>query len=406
MTAKGTAEPPKYLGYGRQTIDDEDVAAVVAALRGDFLTQGPAVVAFERALAQYTGARHAVAVSSGTAALHIACLAAGAGPGVLGLTQPLTFVASANCLAYCGAAVDLVEVDPSTLMMDTAALAKAIDRRPETKIVIPVSMTGLSSGIRDIKRIAGPGRIVIEDASHTLGGDREDGAKVGGPGGADMTVFSFHPVKPVTTAEGGAVVTDDDELARRLRIYRSHGIARSPDPLESPENNLGPWYYEQQVLGYNYRLTDLQAALGVAQLRRIDSFIARRRQIADAYDRRFAGKAHVRPLLSEAASRRRSGHHLYVVDIDYAAAGHARGEVMTRLHAAAIGTQVHYIPVHMQPYWRHRLEGADDRFPVSDRYYRGCLTLPCFPGMSDADVDRVVSSLEAILMSNEPHRQG
>jgi perosamine synthetase len=371
----------KFLGYGRQTIDDSDIDAVVATLRGDFLTQGPTIPAFEKAIADYVGARHAIAVSSGTAALHVACLAAGATRGTLGVTQPLTFVASANCLAYCGAEVDLVEIDSVTLTMDVGELARWIERRPETSVVVPVSFSGLSSNISEIKRIAGLNRVVIEDACHAFGAERQDGSKVGAPGGADMTVFSFHPVKPITTAEGGAVVTDDDELARRVRLFSSHGIVRDPAHFECPEENQGSWYYEQQVLGFNYRLTELQAALGLAQLRRIDTFIARRRQIALIYDRQLAGVQHVQRVLNSPAQRKRSGHHLYIIDIDYAAAGRTRREVMMHLHAEGVGSQVHYIPVYRHPYWHSPNVDPGSRFPVSERFYKGCLSLPCFPSL-------------------------
>lgn len=381
-----------FLGYGRQTIEQDDIDDVVAALKGDFLTQGPLIERFEAALAAYVGARHAVAVSSGTAALHIASLAAGAAPGVQGVTQPLTFVASANGMLYCGASVDLVEIDAETLMMSPDNLAAHLKRQPDTRIIVPVSFSGLSSNGPALREIAGD-RIIIEDASHSFGAGNADGSRVGSGGWADMTVFSFHPVKPITTAEGGAVVTNDDELASKLRLLRSHGIERSPDRLTVSSEAGNPWYYEQQLLGFNYRLTDLQAALGLSQVAKIDRFIDRRRAIVARYDAAFASARHIRSWQDKPAQRARSGHHLYVAGIDFKAIGKSRAEVMAALRERAIGTQVHYIPVHHQPYHKAYLGEVAGRFPVSDAFYAGALSLPCFPSMSDADVDRVAAVL-------------
>lgn len=382
----------KFLGYGRQSVEDDDIATVVEALRADFLTQGPLIDRFERAIADYVGAKHAVVVSSGTAGLHIASLAAGAAPGVHGVTQPLTFVASANGLLYCGATSDLVEIDPDTLMMSPEKLEAYLARRPETRIVVPVSFAGLSSDGAALRKVAGD-RIIIEDASHSFGGSNPDGSKVGSGGWSDMTVFSFHPVKPITTAEGGAVVTNDDELARRLRLLRSHGIERDAERVIDRDELGNPWYYEQQELGFNYRLTDVQAALGLSQIDKIDRFIARRREIVARYDAAFAGANHIRSWQNHPAQRARSGHHLYVAGIDFAAIGQSRREVMATLRAQSIGTQVHYIPVHHQPYHKAYLGDVQGRFPVSDAYYAGALSIPCFPGMTDADVDRVAGAL-------------
>lgn len=382
----------RFLGYGRQTIEDDDIATVVEALKSDFLTQGPLIDRFERAVADYVGAKHAIVVSSGTAALHIASLAAGAKPGVHGVTQPLTFVASANGLLYCGATCDLVEIAPDTLMMCPDNLARYLAVRPETRIIVPVSFSGLSSSGPKLRKVAGD-RIIIEDASHTFGAENEDGTKVGGAAWSDMTVFSFHPVKPITTAEGGAVVTNNDELARLLRLYRSHGIEREGARLDAQEEVGNPWYYEQQVLGFNYRLTDVQAALGLAQVGKVDRFLARRREIAHRYDRLLAGAKNMRIWLSRKEQRDRSGHHLYIVGIDFARIGKSRREVMAALREEAIGTQVHYIPVHHQPYHKAYLGNVAARFPVSDDFYARALSIPCFPSMSDDDVDRVAAAL-------------
>ncbi|MBL8589427.1 MAG: DegT/DnrJ/EryC1/StrS family aminotransferase, partial [Methylobacteriaceae bacterium] len=335
---------------------------------------------------------HAVVVANGTAALHIAALAAGAAPGVHGVTQPITFVASANGMIYAGATCDLVEIDPDTLMMSPAALAAYLARRPETRLIVPVSFSGLSSDGPALRKAAGD-RIIIEDASHAFGAQNADGSNVGGGGWADMTVFSFHPVKPITTGEGGAVVTDDDELARKLRLYRSHGIERDPARLVDRAETASPWYYEQQLLGFNYRLTDLQAALGLAQVAKVDRFMARRREIAHRYDARFAGHPRIRLHQTGKARRDRSGHHLYVVGLDYAALGTTRAQVMSALRAEQIGAQVHYIPVHHQPYHKARLGDCAGRFPVSDAFYAGALSIPCYPQMTDADVDRVADAI-------------
>lgn len=384
----------KFLGYGRQTIDEVDIAAVVATLRGDYLTQGPAVVVFEQALAEYVGARYAVAVANGTAALHVACLAAGLRSGDCGVTQALTFAASANCMAYCGARPDLVDVDPDTLYMSSDSLREHLEQVPQCKVVIPVAMGGLSTGLARIREIAGE-RIIIEDACHALGGRIEQGAPVGGSGYADMTVFSFHPVKPITTGEGGAIVTDREDLYRRMLALRSHGIVRAPDLLFDPYHADEPWYYEQQVLGYNYRLCDIQAALGRSQLQRIDTLISRRRDIAQYYDREFSDLEGVRFVQATPDFRQRSGHHLYALRIAFEDLGITRTAMMMALKAEGIGSQVHYIPVHYHPYYRQRF--IDRRFAVAESYFQECLTLPCYPGLDDADLQRVVTGVKNVI---------
>lgn len=386
----------RFLGYGRQTITDDDIQTVVQALRGDFLTQGPTVTRFENAIAEYVGAKHAIVMSSGTAALHIASLAAGADGKTHGVTQPLTFVASANGLRYCGASVGLVDIDPTSLMMSPEGLAAYLQKKPETRIVVPVSFSGLSTGGQELRRIAGD-RILIEDASHSFGALNEDGSKVGGGRWADMTVFSFHPVKPITTAEGGAIVTDNDELARRIRSLISHGLERQIDRLLIQEEAGNPWYYEQQMLGYNYRLTDVQAALGLAQIARVDQFMARRREIALRYDAHFAGSKALTVPLNASAQRARSGHHLYIIRPDFVGKGLTRRAFMEQLRARNIGTQVHYIPVHHQPYYRDYLGTGPGAFPISDAFYANAVSIPCFPGMTDADVDRVAGAINDIL---------
>jgi len=294
MTTVRQARPqavPRFLGYGRQLIGEDDIAAVVSVLRGDHLTRGPMVDRFEAALADRVGARHCVAVSSGTAALHIACLAAGLKPGDLGLTTPLTFVASANAMLYCGATPLLADIDPDGLGLAPQAAEATIADHPEIRALLPVHFGGLAHGSAALRRVSGARR-VIEDACHALGGGYEDGQPVGCGVHADMTVFSFHPVKPITTAEGGAVVTNDPELYRMLRLLRSHGIEHASERLTHQDAAFesgapNPWYYEQQVLGFNYRMSDLQAALGLSQLGKLEAFTARRRSIAQRYDAIF-----------------------------------------------------------------------------------------------------------------------
>jgi UDP-4-amino-4,6-dideoxy-N-acetyl-beta-L-altrosamine transaminase len=387
----------RFIGYGRQDIDDGDVSAVVDVLRGDYLTQGPIVERFEAALAEAVGARYAIAVSSGTAGLHLACLAADAGPERRGVTSALSFVASANCLRYCGAAADLLDIHADTLTMDPSLLESRLARAPETSIVIPVHMAGLPAFSKEMRRAAG-NRVVIEDACHALGAQYEDGTSVGSGKYSDMAVFSFHPVKAITTAEGGAVVTNDEFLARRLRLLRSHGIERQPDALEEPaieEGVAAPWYYEQQQLGFNYRLNEIQAALGLSQLAKLDTFIKRRREIANVYDSAFRSLLGMRLLQSHASQRARSGLHLYLIDVDWVSLGQTRASVMQALKEQGVGTQVHYIPIYRQPY--HRSQTAD--FPVTERYYKGCLSLPCFPGMTDEETEHVVLAVRRTLAS-------
>ncbi|MEL6287329.1 MAG: UDP-4-amino-4,6-dideoxy-N-acetyl-beta-L-altrosamine transaminase, partial [Pseudomonadota bacterium] len=372
----GTAAEPRFLGYGRQSLNADDVAAVVEVLQSDFLTQGPVVPQFEAAIAEYVGAHYAVAVSSGTAALHLACLAAGLETGDHGVTQPITFVASANAMAYCNATSHLVDIDADTLTMGTGLLADHLAKMPETKVVMPVSFAGLASDGAERRSVCGE-RTIIEDNSHSLGARESCGAMVGACTHADMSVFSFHPVKPITTCEGGAITTNDPDLYARLAALRTHGIVRGHEAVRNPSDADDPWYYEQQALGLNYRLPDVQAALGLSQLGRIDAFIARRREIALRYDRLLAACPHLRLIQAAPEQRQRSGHHLYLVDIDYSSAGTDRKTVMERLRARRIGTQVHYIPVHHHPWHRDRMGLGAGAMPVSERYYAGCLSIPC-----------------------------
>jgi perosamine synthetase len=377
---------PDFLPYGRQTIEDTDVEAVAGALREPFITQGPTIEHFERALADYVGACHAVAFTSGTAALHAAAFAAGLGPGDEAICPPLTFAASANCALYMGARPRFVDVDPSTWNLDGARAAAAVGER--TKAVVPVSFAGLPVDLGPLDAVRDR-VVVIEDACHAIGGHR-DGAMVGGPGGADMTVFSFHPVKAMTTGEGGMVTTEDDELAARMRRFRTHGITKEGVDAAAE----GDWAYDMRELGFNYRITDFQCALGLAQLERLDGWIEERNALADRYRELLAGDDRLQ-LAPPAPEGSRHGHHLFPVVVK--AGADARRQVFDALRAAGIGVQVHYIPVYRLHYYREVLGYPQDGCPAAEAYYAGAVSLPLFPGMAAGDVERVVRELQACL---------
>ncbi|MBE9608815.1 UDP-4-amino-4,6-dideoxy-N-acetyl-beta-L-altrosamine transaminase [Chitinilyticum piscinae] len=376
--------------YGRQQISEEDIAAVEAVLRSDWLTQGPAVPAFEVALSERTGATHAVAVSSATAALHLACLVAGVGEGDRVWTSPNTFVASANCARYCGACVDFIDIDPDTLNIDIGLLARRLAVAAQSdalpKVVIPVAFAGRSADMQALHSLARQyGFVVIEDASHAVGASYL-GQPVASGEYADMTVFSFHPVKIITTAEGGAVLTNRREWADQLQRLRSHGITRDPVLMHSASE--GDWYYQMLELGFNYRMTDLQAALGLSQLQRLDVFLERRRQLACRYAAQLAELPLILPSPSE-----ESAWHLYVVQLVDAS---RRKAIFNELRARGIGVNVHYIPVHLQPYYQ--AQGFTRGYcPVAEAYYQRAITLPLHAGMTDAQQDEVVSVLKELL---------
>jgi UDP-4-amino-4,6-dideoxy-N-acetyl-beta-L-altrosamine transaminase len=374
--------------YSRQSLAPEDIEAVVDVLRSDFLTQGPLPGRFEAALATYCGSRHAVAVSHGTAALHLACAAIDLGPGDLLWTSAITFVASANCGRYCGADVDFVDVDPASGLIDIGALAAKLlgaerdGRLPA--VLIPVHFAGQCCDMTAIQDLAKRyGFRVIEDACHALGA-RHRGAAAGSCRWSDMAVFSFHPVKSIATGEGGAVTTNDAALAARLRLLASHGITRDPAQLERPDE--GGWYYEQVALGWNYRITDMQAALGLSQMQRLDRMVQARRDRAARY---HAALASLPLALPRHEPHDESAWHLYVVQL---AGAELRRTVYEALRADGIGAQVHYIPVHLQPYYRRRDFKPGD-FPAAEAYYRGALSLPLYPTLTQEDQDRVIASL-------------
>ena len=401
------ADPAPFLPYGRQTIGDDDIAAVVEVLRGDMLTSGPAVDAFEAALVRQTTARHAVACANGTAGLHMAVRALGLGAGDRVIVPTLTFLATANAAVFEGAEVVFADVDPDTALLTPDTLKEALHRGGSSvRAVFPVHMAGQPVDMAGISSIArAHGLRVVEDACHAIGGtyDVADGGAVsiGSCRHSDMSVFSFHPVKTVTMGEGGAVTTNDDGLAHRLRLAHNHGMVRDADLFTSealafgPSGEANPWYYEMAAPGYNYRACDIQCALGLSQLAKLDRFVERRRELVARYDAAFAaaGCDGIKPLARRAGCH--PGWHLYVVLIDYENLGHDRAQVIHALRERGVGTQVHYLPVHLQPYYRQRNPALD--LPGAWRYYQRCLSLPLFPAMTDQDVDRVVESLVAAL---------
>jgi UDP-4-amino-4,6-dideoxy-N-acetyl-beta-L-altrosamine transaminase len=381
--------------YGRQDIIETDIDAVVAVLRSDWLTQGPAVPRFEQAVADYCGASHAVAVNSATSALHLACLALGLGPGDWLWTSPNTFVASANCGLYCGARVDFVDIDPRTYNLCPHKLAEKLDQAERAgrlpKVVVPVHFAGQPCDLPAIHALSQRyGFKILEDASHAIGG-RYRGEPIGNGRYSDITVFSFHPVKIITTGEGGMALTNNPELAGRMTRLRTHGITRAP--AEMTHEPDGPWYYQQIALGFNYRMTDLQAALGYSQFQRLDEFVARRHQLADHYDRLLADLPVVTPWQNPDAW---SAFHLYVIRLDEARAGRSRRAVFEALRQRGIGVNVHYIPVHTQPYYQ-ALGFAEGDDPEAERYYREAISLPLYPTLTEAEQDQAVSALRETL---------
>jgi UDP-4-amino-4,6-dideoxy-N-acetyl-beta-L-altrosamine transaminase len=377
--------------YGRQTISQEDIDAVVSVLRSDFLTQGPVVPTFESAIADYCQVPHAVAVNSATSALHIACLALGVGPGDVVWTSPNTFVASANCARYCGASVDFVDIDPVTYNMCRQKLDEKLARAASTgtlpKVVIPVHFAGQPCEMAAIHSLSQRyGFKIIEDASHAIGA-RYRSTITGDCIYSDITIFSFHPVKIITTAEGGMATTKSAALARRMQLLRSHGITREFDELQNKDE--GAWYYEQQMLGFNYRMTELQAALGLSQIRRIDDWVARRHEIADRYDRELSDLPVHLPARS---GESRSALHLYPIRVTN------RRQVFDSLREASIGVNVHYIPVHLQPDFRSQgSRGSNRMLRNAEEYYAHCISLPVYASLTEVDQGKTISALKDIL---------
>ncbi|MDH5525734.1 MAG: UDP-4-amino-4,6-dideoxy-N-acetyl-beta-L-altrosamine transaminase [Nitrospirota bacterium] len=394
-----------FLPYGRQHIDDDDIAAVVEVLRSDWLTQGPSVTQFESAVAEYCGVRHAVACNNGTAALHLAMLAAGLGDGDTVITSPNTFLASANCARYVGAAVRFADIDPATANMSANALQEQLAMHSGGRVaVIPVHFGGTPCPMPAIEQVArAADAVIVEDACHAIGARyRDEGGKwvtAGSCRHSDMTVFSFHPVKHITTGEGGMVTTNDDRLVDRLRMFRNHGMVRDPERFTDREaafqsGEVAPWYYEMQELGYNFRITDLQCALGVTQLKKLSGFVARRREIAQRYRDAFRSVPHI-GMLTEPEGFEGS-YHLFVLQIDFDRLGVTRSQMMRQLRERGIGTQVHYIPVHLQPYYRKQFGTGPGMFPAAEAYYAQALSIPMYPDMTDTDVDRVADAVREV----------
>ena len=381
--------------YGKQSINEDDVAAVDAVLRSDFLTQGPAIERFERKVADYCGAKYAVAVTNATSALHIACMAAGLKAGDSLWTSPITFTASANCGRYCGADVEFVDIDAKTYNMDARVLeekliqAKKADKLP--KVVVPVHLAGQSCDMKYIHRLAREyGFTVLEDASHATGADYL-GKKVGSCEFSDMTVFSFHPVKIITTGEGGMVLTNNEELYKKLCLYRSHGITRDTDLMTHASD--GPWYYQQVDLGFNYRMTDIQAALGASQMDRLDEFVARRRELAARYDELLKDLPLKTPFVMEGAN---PSWHIYVVRVDFARVKRTKAEIFREMRERGITLNLHYIPVHTQPYYE-ALGHKPEECPLALDYYREAMTLPLYYALTDEEQDKIVAALREVL---------
>lgn len=379
-----------FVGYGKQYIDRRDISAVTETLKSDFLTQGPKVEEFEQSICKYTGARFCVAVSSGTAALHIAVAALKLPVSSEGITSTNTFVASANALVYCGVKPVFSDIDLRSYNMSVEDLKKRISRY--TTVIVPVHFAGQIADMEQIGAFAKERNIhLIEDGSHSLGSLYPNGSQYGNCEYADMCTFSFHPVKTITTGEGGAVTTNRSELYERLLMLRSHGITKDEQKMG---RNDGPWYYEMQELGFNYRMTDIQAAMGITQLRKLEFFRSRRREIWEKYNRAFADLPWMK--CPEEIREGSSCFHLYVARIEFGKLGMDRKTVMQRLREQGVGTQVHYIPVHQQPYYKKYYPQENHNFPAAEAYYRSALSLPLHPRMTERDQQRVVDAIRRL----------
>ncbi|MFN5099379.1 MAG: UDP-4-amino-4,6-dideoxy-N-acetyl-beta-L-altrosamine transaminase [Burkholderiaceae bacterium] len=389
--------------YGQHHLDEDDIQAVVDVLRGGLLTQGPAVEAFENAVADYVGVKFAVAVSSGTAALHLAALAAGVGPGSTLVTSPITFVASANAGLYAGSKVAFADIDPDTINMSPTALAATLAANPHTKAIVPVHFAGLPCDMPAIKSLADKaGAAVIEDAAHALGATYPDGKRVGCCAQSLMTIFSFHPVKAIAAGEGGMITTNDAAVYRHLLRLRSHGINKLDDPLlikdQAYTDGLqNPWYYEMQELGFHYRITDIQCALGLSQLGKLDAFMDRRRVLVSRYDDAFEDNKYCSP--AQISGRSESAHHLYVLRIRFDELGIHRSALMKSLRTEGVGSQVHYIPVPSHPVYR-ALGSDPSSCPNALRYYSQALSIPLFVDLSDAEQQHVIQTIRSLFRPN------
>lgn len=378
--------------YGHQHITEKDIQAVEKVLRSNYLTQGPVIESFEKKVANYCGAKYAVAVTNATSALHIACKAAGLGEGDVLWTSPITFTASANCGRYCGADVDFVDIDDKTYNMSVAELRHKLEEAVQKpKVVIPVHLAGQSCDMEAIKALADECDFkIIEDASHATGADYKN-TKVGSCCYSDMTVFSFHPVKIVTTGEGGMVLTNNKDLYEKLKLYRSHGITRDADLMTQGAD--GPWYYQQIELGFNYRMTDLQAALGCSQMDSLDEFVARRRYLVKRYNEKLKELPLRTPYQDEATN---PSWHIYIIRVDFTKVTLSKKEIFARMRDRGIALNLHYIPVHTQPYYQN-LGFKKGDFPVSERYYEEAITLPLYYDLTDEQQDQIIQALKDVL---------
>jgi UDP-4-amino-4,6-dideoxy-N-acetyl-beta-L-altrosamine transaminase len=385
-----------FIPYGRQDISEDDITSVIAVLRSDFLTQGPKVPEFEKRVAEYTGAKFGIAVNSATSALHIACLALGVAKGDIVWTSPITFVASANAAVYCGAQVDFVDIDPRTYNLSTNALRIKLELAKKNgqlpKVVIPVHFAGQSCDMKEIHALGQEYQFqIIEDASHAIGAEylKEN---VGSCKYSDICIFSFHPVKIITTAEGGMALTNNELLAQRMGLFRSHGITREASQMLGESD--GPWYYQQIELGFNYRMTELQAALGISQMNRLEQFIHERRRLAREYDSLLSSLPIQLPYQHPDSV---SAYHLYPICINEQSLGVSRKEVFEKLRAFNIGVNVHYIPVHLQPYYQ-KMGFKAGQFPEAEKYYSGAISIPLYVGLG-SNISHVVDAIASSIQS-------
>lgn len=378
--------------YGKQSIDEQDINAVIEVLKSDFLTQGPVIERFEKTVAEYCGAKYAVAVTNATSALHIACLAAGLGKGDVLWTSPITFTASANCGRYCGADVDFVDIDNVTYNMSVAKLKEKLENsQVKPKVVVPVHLAGQSCDMEEIHNLSKQyGFTVIEDASHAIGADYKN-TKVGCCKYSDMTVFSFHPVKIITTGEGGMVLTNNEDLYKKLTLYRSHCITRDTELMTKASD--GPWYYQQIGLGFNYRMTEIQAALGCSQMTKVDKFVAKRRYLADRYNELLKDLPIKLPYQNPDTN---SSWHLYIVRVDFSKVTKSKQQIFEEMKQKGICLNLHYIPVHTQPYYQN-LGFKEGDFTNSEKYYEEAFTLPLYYALTDEQQDYIAQALKEVL---------
>jgi UDP-4-amino-4,6-dideoxy-N-acetyl-beta-L-altrosamine transaminase len=378
-----------FIGYGRQWIDKDDIEAVRSVLTSDFLTQGPRVLDFENALCDYTGSKYCIAVANGTAALHLAVAVLNFKMPAHGITSPNTFLASANSMVYCGITPGFSDIDPTTFCIDPKKIPDAVT--PDTQLIIPVHFAGQACEMKTISSYAKSNDyFVVEDAAHAIGSLYEDGSRVGNGRFSDLTTFSFHPVKTITTGEGGAILTNDLAIYQSLKQLREHGMSRK-DNFQDPTR---PWVYKMTELGYNYRLNELQAALGLSQLKKIDSFIEKRKEIVSTYNQAFEQLDWIQT--PSETNENYTSFHLYVVQIDFSVIKKTRAEAMNQLKMDGIGSQVHYIPVHTQPFYKDNYNTKEGDCPIAESYYQKTLSLPLFPKMSALDIERVIKAVKSL----------